>query len=83
MRILGIDPGLNITGYGLIDVKNNKLVLIEAGVIKTTLACSLIAFPANLSAPRFFSRGICLSSTLLNPENKPSSVNEATTYGMK
>jgi crossover junction endodeoxyribonuclease RuvC len=36
MRILGIDPGLNITGYGLIDVKNNKLALIEAGVIKTS-----------------------------------------------
>lgn len=33
MRILGIDPGLRITGYGIIDDKNFKL--IEAGVIKT------------------------------------------------
>lgn len=35
MRILGIDPGLNITGYGLIEIKNSKAVLIEAGTIKT------------------------------------------------
>lgn len=33
MRILGIDPGLAITGYGIIEDKNFKLV--EAGVIKT------------------------------------------------
>ncbi len=36
MRILGIDPGLNITGYGLIEVKKGSVVLVEAGVIKTT-----------------------------------------------
>lgn len=33
MRILGIDPGLGITGYGIIEEKNFKLV--EAGIIKT------------------------------------------------
>ena len=33
MRILGIDPGLNTTGYGIIDSK--PLKLIEAGVIRT------------------------------------------------
>jgi len=33
MRILGIDPGLNITGYGVIDDRTFKVV--EAGVIKT------------------------------------------------
>lgn len=33
MRILGIDPGLGTTGYGLIEDKNFKL--IEAGTIKT------------------------------------------------
>lgn len=36
MRILGIDPGLNITGYGLIEIKNKRLDLIEAGTIKTS-----------------------------------------------
>ena len=34
MRILGIDPGLQVTGYGIIEDKNFKLV--EAGVIRTT-----------------------------------------------
>ncbi len=37
MRILGIDPGLNITGYGLIEGEGLKVVLIEAGFIKTKL----------------------------------------------
>lgn len=34
MRILGIDPGLQTTGYGIIEDRNLKIV--EAGVIKTT-----------------------------------------------
>ena len=33
MRILGIDPGLNTTGYGVVDVINGQLVLVEAGVV--------------------------------------------------
>ncbi|MFC1553247.1 crossover junction endodeoxyribonuclease RuvC [candidate division KSB1 bacterium] len=35
MRILGIDPGLENTGYGCIEVLNNDIILNEAGVIKT------------------------------------------------
>jgi len=35
MRILGIDPGLGITGYGLIDVAGNNVRLIEAGIIRS------------------------------------------------
>lgn len=33
MRILGIDPGLQVTGYGIID--DNGFKLVEAGVIRT------------------------------------------------
>ncbi len=33
-RILGIDPGLNITGYGVLDVCEGKLKLVEAGVVR-------------------------------------------------
>jgi crossover junction endodeoxyribonuclease RuvC len=33
MRILGIDPGLNITGYGVIDSQDGQLRLVEAGVV--------------------------------------------------
>lgn len=36
MRILGIDPALSVTGYGLIDCRRDGLSLIEAGVIKTS-----------------------------------------------
>lgn len=35
MKILGIDPAFSVTGYGLIETKNNKLTIIEAGVIIT------------------------------------------------
>ena len=35
MRILGIDPGLTATGYGLIDASEGKLKMIEAGIIRT------------------------------------------------
>ena len=33
--ILGIDPGLNNTGYGIISVTHDEVELVEAGVIKT------------------------------------------------
>lgn len=36
MRILGIDPGLGITGYGLIDARGNNVRLIEAGIIRSS-----------------------------------------------
>lgn len=35
MRILGIDPGTQITGYGIIDVEGNRLRHIDNGIIKT------------------------------------------------
>lgn len=35
MRILGIDPGTGILGFGVIDVDKGNLKLVDAGVIKT------------------------------------------------
>ncbi|MDP6685417.1 MAG: crossover junction endodeoxyribonuclease RuvC [Candidatus Omnitrophota bacterium] len=35
MRILGIDPGLGITGYGVIELSKKNSTLIEAGVIRS------------------------------------------------
>lgn len=35
MRILGIDPGLAITGYGLIESSSKGIKVIEAGVIRS------------------------------------------------
>ncbi len=34
MRILGIDPGSQITGYGVIDVDKGKETLVEYGALK-------------------------------------------------
>jgi crossover junction endodeoxyribonuclease RuvC len=36
MRILGIDPGLQLTGYGVIDWRVVKPVLVDGGVIRLT-----------------------------------------------
>lgn len=46
MRILGVDPALRITGYGIIDfdpapmhrggVKKNTISLLEAGIVRTS-----------------------------------------------
>lgn len=35
MRILGIDPGTGILGFGVIDVDGPKLQMVDAGVIRT------------------------------------------------
>jgi crossover junction endodeoxyribonuclease RuvC len=35
MRILGIDPGLRITGFGVVDVDGPRLAYVASGTIKT------------------------------------------------
>ena len=35
MRILGIDPGMAIVGYGLIEVKDSEITLLTSGSIQT------------------------------------------------
>jgi crossover junction endodeoxyribonuclease RuvC len=36
MRILGIDPGLNTTGYGVVERGDGRLRLCEAGVVRSS-----------------------------------------------
>jgi crossover junction endodeoxyribonuclease RuvC len=54
MRILGIDPGLQITGYGVIDWRPIKPPLVDGGVIrlmaKTPIADRLIELERELDA---------------------------------
>lgn len=38
MRVLGIDPGSRITGYGIVDKTGNKLVHVDNGAIFTDSA---------------------------------------------
>ena len=35
MRILGIDPGTGILGFGIIDIIKNQPILVDGGVIRT------------------------------------------------
>jgi len=34
-RLIGIDPGLNVTGYGVVEILNGQVRLLEAGVIRS------------------------------------------------
>ena len=45
MRIIGIDPGLRLTGYGCVQTRSDHIepVLVEAGVIRLDVASSLAA----------------------------------------
>lgn len=40
-RLLGIDPGLRFTGWGVIDVEGNRLRHVANGVIATNSAQSV------------------------------------------
>ncbi len=40
-RILGIDPGLNTTGYGVIEVEGGKVRLCEAGIVRSRAKASI------------------------------------------
>lgn len=35
MRVIGIDPGTGILGFGVIDYVNNKITMVDAGVVTT------------------------------------------------
>lgn len=41
MRIIGVDPGTLVTGYGVIDCEGGKLTLVEYDVIRTKPTMSL------------------------------------------
>ena len=41
MRILGIDPGLRITGFGVLEKQGQKLVYVTSGCIRTDNALGL------------------------------------------
>jgi crossover junction endodeoxyribonuclease RuvC len=47
MRILGIDPGLQTTGFGVIDAEGPRLSYVASGTIKTT-GVALGDLPARL-----------------------------------
>ena len=36
MRVLGVDPGLETTGYALVDTAGGQMRIVEAGVVRST-----------------------------------------------
>jgi crossover junction endodeoxyribonuclease RuvC len=50
MRVLGVDPGLRTTGYGIVDAEGGTFRLIEGGVLRPKTALSLEARLAQLHA---------------------------------
>ena len=41
MRILGVDPGTLVTGYGVIDCTGKKSTIVDYGIIRTGAAVSM------------------------------------------
>jgi len=41
LRVMGIDPGLQVTGWGIIETGNASPAVVEAGVVRTTGSFSL------------------------------------------
>jgi crossover junction endodeoxyribonuclease RuvC len=50
MRVLGVDPGLRTTGYGIVDAAGGTYRLIEGGVLRPKTTLSLEARLAQLYA---------------------------------
>jgi len=49
-RVLGVDPGLNITGYGVLEIGPHGLRLCEGGVVRGRTKSSLTARVAEIHA---------------------------------
>jgi crossover junction endodeoxyribonuclease RuvC len=43
LRILGIDPGLNVTGYAAVDYTGREPTIVEAGTIRTDAKAAMAA----------------------------------------
>ena len=48
-RILGIDPGSRVTGYGVIEADRGRLCFVACGVVKTT-----VKYPLNFRLNEIF-----------------------------
>jgi crossover junction endodeoxyribonuclease RuvC len=76
MRILGIDPGLRITGYGVVDFGLGQPKLVDGGVIRlmarTSLAARLVELETELNELLDeFKPDICAVEQLYSHYNHP------------
>lgn len=49
-RVLGVDPGLNITGYGVVEMSRRGPIVIEAGTIRPDAKASMAARISHIHA---------------------------------
>ena len=70
MRILGIDPGLNITGYGIIEDNGDTIVVNEAGVVRTNAKEPMEKRLLDIAGP-MKDRNIRASTPSQIPKNPP------------
>jgi len=74
IRILGIDPGLRRTGWGVIDVTGNRLVFIACGSVETSehtaLAERLVAVHDGLTqiVEKFLPHEAAVEATFVNKD---------------
>lgn len=74
IRILGIDPGLRRTGWGVLDVDGNRLIFVGCGSVETrehmALASRLLTIHAGLGAvlDRFRPSEAAIEQTFVNKD---------------
>jgi crossover junction endodeoxyribonuclease RuvC len=82
LRVIGIDPGLNITGYGVMECRNGEIRLLEAGVIRSPRARG-DNLPARLESlhkglaevmAEFHPRTMCLEEVFSHTEYPKTSI---------
>ena len=62
MKILGLDPSLTSTGWGIIEVENNRVRYVADGVVKTSANLDLASRLSKLH------KGICNVIDLYKPD---------------
>lgn len=68
MRIIGIDPGFAITGYGIVDYIGNKFSVVDVGVISTEAGLEL--------SDRLLSISNCLDALIIKYKPEAMAVEE-------
>ena len=56
-RVVGIDPGLNVTGYAVVDPSRRGPYVVEAGVIRPAAHCDGDGPAARRTSTRAIARG--------------------------
>ncbi|MFZ0391291.1 MAG: crossover junction endodeoxyribonuclease RuvC [Calditrichia bacterium] len=79
MRILGIDPGISITGYGIIEVQGRELRCLHHGGIRNNGSAAfsekLLTIHENLiEIAREYQPGLCAVENIFYHQNKKTAI---------